>query len=87
MIDVAAAKKQAGANLADGEKSEDLGGPVTDQCGNLTPEWRDVLVRFSHPLDVCDDAHKQDRWADYASVVARWRVITGSQRWMAKEIS
>jgi Amidohydrolase len=67
--------KNGRQNLADREKGKDIGGPVSDQCGNLKPGWRDVLVRFSDRLMFATDAHKKNRWASYASIVRRWRVI------------
>jgi len=68
-------REPAKHNLREESKEELVGGPVTDQCGNLLPEWREVMVRFSDRLMFATDAHMENRWRHYARVVARWRVI------------
>jgi hypothetical protein len=68
-------KEKAQDNLSDEEKAENVGGPVDDQCNNLKPEWRDVMARFADRLMFATDAHMRGRWANYAGVVTRWRLI------------
>ena len=68
-------KEKSQENLADEDKAEQIGGAVTDECGNLLPEWREVMLRFSGRLMFATDAHQKNRWSNYAHIVLRWRMI------------
>lgn len=68
-------KERDSENLEDEDKAERIGSSVTDRCVNLTPEWREVMVRFSDRLMFATDAHVERRWSKYAQIVARWRLI------------
>jgi len=70
-------KEKAGENLADSDKEDDVGPPVTDACRAVTPEWKDFMIRFHDRLLFATDAHKNHRWAQYAKIVRRWRAILG----------
>ena len=70
-------KEKADASLKDEDKAEQVSGAVTDSCGNLLPEWRDVMLQFSDRLMFATDAHKESRWANYALIVRQWREILG----------
>jgi hypothetical protein len=63
--------------LSSEEKASVLGGAVVDRCAMLLPEWRDLLENYPHRFMFATDAHKDFRWARYAEVVKRWRLILG----------
>jgi hypothetical protein len=68
-------KEHSNENLEDEDKAENIGGSIIDQCGNLLPEWREVMARYSDRLMFATDAHKENRWSNYAHIVLRWRMI------------
>jgi hypothetical protein len=68
-------KERSREGLVNTDQAEQIGGSVTDQCGNLLPEWRKVMVEFSDRLMFATDAHKSHRWENYAQIVERWRMI------------
>ena len=71
-------KKEAEqGNFADENNEDDVGGPVSDACGVLLPEWRDIMAGFSDRLMFATDAHKAGRWDKYRRIVRRWREILG----------
>jgi hypothetical protein len=41
----------------------------------LRPDWRVVMIRFRNRLMLATDVLKQQRWADHANVVRRWRLM------------
>ncbi len=71
-------KKEKDQNaLSSEEKDEMLGGAIVDNCGKLLPEWRDLIEKFPDRFMFATDAHKGFRWAKYAKVVKKWRLILG----------
>ncbi len=69
-------KEKSQENLSDA-KAELIGDSVTDECGNLLPEWKDIFVKYSGRLMFATDAHKQNRWSKYKKVIKTWRKILG----------
>jgi predicted TIM-barrel fold metal-dependent hydrolase len=63
--------------VADEEKREMLEGAFVDRCAAMLPEWRDLLEKYPDRFMFATDAHKDFRWAKYAEVVKRWRLILG----------
>lgn len=70
-------KEKEHENLADSDKEDDIGPPVTDACGVLQSDWQAVMIRFKDQLLFATDAHKAGRWSRYTDIVARWRTILG----------
>jgi hypothetical protein len=70
-------KEKSNENLADSDKEDAIGPPVTDQCDVLEPAWKKFMMDFHEQLLFATDAHKSHRWANYANIVQRWRVILG----------
>jgi hypothetical protein len=63
--------------LSSEEKSEQLGGPIVDECGQILPEWRTLLDKYPTRFMFATDAHKDFRWAKYEDTVKKWRKILG----------
>ena len=61
--------------MSDEEKAEMLGEGVTDECGNLLAEWKELMIRFHDRLMFATDAHKDYRWKRYPEIVTTWRQI------------
>jgi len=70
-------KESAQLALSSQEKTEKLGGALLDGCGELLPEWRALLEEYPDRFMFATDAHKDFRWAKYAEIVNRWRLILG----------
>ena len=70
-------KEKPQRSLSSEEKSEMLGEPVVDRCGNLYPVWRDVFAKYPDRFMFATDAHKNFRWTKYADIVEQWRLILG----------
>lgn len=70
-------KENENENLADEDKEDAIGPPVTDACNVLDPQWKTFMSRFHDRLLFATDAHKPHRWSQYAHVVQRWRQILG----------
>lgn len=70
-------RERSDENLADAAKAGAIGAAIADPCGNLRPEWRDLLVRYAARLMFATDAHKAKRWDHYATVVEQGRRILG----------
>jgi hypothetical protein len=70
-------KEKENENLADEDKEASIGPPVADACNVLDPQWKAFIIRFHDRLLFATDAHKPNRWSNYAKVVRRWREILG----------
>ncbi|MDR3523145.1 MAG: amidohydrolase family protein [Acetobacteraceae bacterium] len=70
-------KDKDNVNLVDEDKEEETGESLVDECSQLKPEWRDLLVRYSTRLMFATDAHKERRWVQYVEIIRRWRAILG----------
>lgn len=63
--------------LSDHQKAAQLGPSLVDQCREIKPEWKDLLLRYQERLMFATDAHKDSRWRKYGDIVAIWRDILG----------
>ncbi len=70
-------KEKAQTSLADEAKAENTGEPVADACGALRPEWRAAMMLYADRLMFATDAHMANRWANYQTIVRRWRRLLG----------
>jgi hypothetical protein len=64
-------------NYADPALNELAGPPLIDDRGRLLPAWRFVLMRHADRCLFATDAHKEDRWSEYAAIVSEYRDILG----------
>jgi len=70
-------KEKEKHSLSNPGKAEALGEPVTDSCGKLLPEWRELFAKYPDRFMFATDAHKDSRWARYVEIVEQWRYILG----------
>ena len=70
-------RERANDIFVDAQKAGAIGGAAVDPCGNVLPEWRRLMERFSDRLMFATDAHRSERWDHYTKIVARWRMILG----------